>query len=158
MSFKANIKIKIDTLMPSPDEAGDPAEIEPRFRRSRFTDEGEGDVMTRGGIVTVTRMMVAGTFLEISFSKEDPSIVTIRRGGGEAGTPILLVLEEGVRHICLNSSGDASIEVITTCRKLENNIMKTGRLFADYSVELHGFRVEKTAITLELKKHHTEGN
>jgi len=157
MSFKATVKLKVDTQMPDIPGSVDEETGKPPRLRNRFTDVGEGTVSTRSGIVTISRKLITGAFFELSFAKNDPGIITIRRGG-EGSSPVLFVIEENRRHVCLNTSPGGPIEIITTCRKLDNGIMRTGRLAVDYAVELHGFRVEKTVLTLEISKKHTEGN
>ncbi len=157
MSFKAKIKIRVDSQLidftgAKPEGPGE----EPP--RSRFTDIGEGTVRTRGGIVTVSRKLITGASFDLSFAKNDPGIVTIRRGYERNGTPMLLVVEEGRRHICLNSAHGSPIEITTTCRKLDNRIMTTGKIIIEYAVELHGFRVEKTFMTVDINKITAEGN
>ncbi len=154
MSFKAKIKTAYTSVYTTVGSDFPQSSFgQPSMTRRRYSETGDGRVTVKNGIVDIRSAGFPDSGVAISFSKTDPGIVTLQRGRSDlSGIPVLMVLEEGKRHICLNKTPLGNLEVITNCRALSNRITGRGSLSAEYSVEIHGFRLEKTLINVEINK------
>lgn len=148
MSFKVIVKVNIRRRLITPGDEG-----EPETGKENTTGIYEGSVSVRGGCVNVTYSKQDNAICTISFPKADPEIVTVSQKSPTSDEQkIDLVLEKNARHICINGNRNNRLEITTDCRRLDNNIQKNGKMRIDYSVELHGFTVEKTSVFMELRK------
>ena len=148
MGFKATVKCHLVRELTAPNDDGTVSEMD----RENFTGLFEGNVSVHEGIVTIRYEGPDEMLCSFSFSKEEPEILTFTQRFGKENPDMILVLEEGKRHICLNNTGSETLEITTFCHRLHNTVQKNGKLLLSYATELHGFRVEKTLLTLELHK------
>lgn len=89
--------------------------------------------------------------VEVSFTVDEPKLITLRRSS-ETMPPMTLVLEEGVRHVCLCKNKNTTIEMMARAKRIENSFLKDGRVTLEYTVEVNGLRAEKTKMTISLMK------
>ena len=87
----------------------------------------------------------------VSFEVNEPKLITLARRS-EVMPPMMLVLEEGVRHVCLCKSKRTSFEMLARAKRIDNSFLKDGRITLDYAVEVNGLRAEKTKMTISLIK------
>lgn len=88
--------------------------------------------------------------IKISFSKKDASLVALE-GDDTLGMPAVFFLEQGVRHRSVCKAPDGSkIEFTVLTHKLDNNLLRSGRMTIDYSVDICGVRAESTHISLSV--------
>jgi len=148
MGFDVTIKNHMLRELTTPDENGNTNATE----KEDVSGYYEGKVNVRRGIVTVSFNEPDGSLCAVSFPKDEPSIVTISQRFGPVTDSMTMVLEEGRRHISLNRVLFDNIEVTTICHKLSNNLLTTGKLRLSYTIEIHGFRMEKVSLSLEMHK------
>ena len=89
--------------------------------------------------------------VEMSFDVDEPKLITLARRS-ENMPPMMLVLEEGVRHVCLCKNKNTTFEMLARAKRIENSFLKDGRVELDYAVEVNGLRAEKTKIKISLVK------
>jgi uncharacterized beta-barrel protein YwiB (DUF1934 family) len=89
--------------------------------------------------------------VEMCFEVNEPKLITLRRRS-DSMPPMTLVLEEGVRHVCLCKSKSTSIEMMARAKRIDNSFLKDGRVELDYTVEVNGLRAEKTKMRINLIK------
>ena len=88
---------------------------------------------------------------EISFSKSEPDLISFRRGETSFQEPVIVFLEEGKRHRCINKgAGGERIEFTTGTERLENKLLKSGKMTISYFIEVCGVRVESTEIKISV--------
>ncbi len=90
-------------------------------------------------------------FVELSFTAEEPNLITLQRVS-ENMPPFTLVLEEGVRHVCLCKNKTTGIEMMTRAQRINNTFLRNGCVEIDYTVEVNGIRAEKTKMRINLIK------
>jgi len=148
MGFDVTIKNHILRELTSPGEDGKPRATE----KEDVSGYYEGKVTVRRGLVTLSFSEPDGSLCSVTFPKDEPTIVTLSQRFGIVSDSMTMVLEEGRRHISLNRVLFDNVEVTTVCHKLSNNLLSTGKLRLSYSIEIHGFRMEKVSMSLEMHK------
>lgn len=88
-----------------------------------------------------------GSITELSFLKNEPTIVTMTRNGIVSTT---LVFEEGKRYHCIYKTPYMPFEVCVRTVKVDNAILGVGRLLIDYIIEIRGAKAERTKLELQL--------
>lgn len=85
----------------------------------------------------------------ISFSKAEPELIALCRGDNVFHNPVTLFLEEGKRHrcVCKGKNGE-HIEFTVKTFKVDNRLLKSGKLNLDYSIDVCGVRVETSQMTI----------
>lgn len=96
----------------------------------------EGDLTEMGDTTTT-----------ISYQKDTPKLVSITRNGAVKST---LVFEEKTRHITVYETPFMPFEIATYAKRVENDLLSTGKLHMNYSVQIKGANAEQTDITLTL--------
>lgn len=87
-----------------------------------------------------------GATTTVSYSENDPSVVTMLRYGAVSTA---LIFEEGKRHICAYETPYMPFEICVHTRTVSNALtMDGGRIDLDYLVEIHGAKAERTLFSL----------
>ena len=103
------------------------------------------------GRITLKFTSTNGRENEISFSKTDPELISFRRGETEFQDPVTVFLEEGKRHRCVSrGAGGERVEFTTRTERIENRLLKSGKMVLEYSIEVCGVRVEYTNIKISV--------
>lgn len=89
--------------------------------------------------------------VEMSFTVDEPKLITLGRRS-DVMPPMTLVLEEGVRHVCLCKNKSTAIEMMTRAQSINNMFLRDGSIEMDYTVEVNGIRAEKTKMKISLIK------
>ncbi len=90
-----------------------------------------------------------GSTTTISFSKDDPGVVTMLRCGSVSTA---LIFEEGKRHLCAYDTGVVPFELCVFTKSVKNRITEAGgRLELQYLVEIRGAKAEQTQCVLEIR-------
>jgi len=90
-----------------------------------------------------------GTSTMVSFSLEDPTVVSVTRSGA---VRTALVIEKGVRHFCTYETPFANFEICTFGIDTENNMTETGgTIVLNYLIEFRGTLIQHTVLTLRAK-------
>ena len=94
---------------------------------------------------------------EISFVRPESGLITLRRYDPGSRNPFTVVLEENVRHRCIKpgKNGD-KLELITVTERIDNQLMKKGKMFFRFSVEICGVRAERAEFNVEIT--HTDAD
>ncbi len=147
MSFKAVLRLTLRREC-----LADPEEERTAIEKQNTQGIYEADVSVKCGMVNIEYAEPSLGKCRISFPKDDPGIVTLHQEFPGSHDSLTLVVEEGQRHISINRNDGDSLEITTDCRSLQNTILKNGKMRLAYNSELHGFRVEKVAMKIDLKK------
>ncbi len=89
-----------------------------------------------------------GSVTKIGFDLNTPNLVTMLRGGAVSTA---LVFEPHERHICVYNTPFSSFEVCVHTLEVKNELLKSGRLYLDYLIEIHGARTERCQMTLTFR-------
>jgi uncharacterized beta-barrel protein YwiB (DUF1934 family) len=90
-----------------------------------------------------------GSVAVISFSENEPGLVTILRSGI---VNTALVFEAGKRHLCAYNTPFMPFEVCVHTLKIDNRLLDTGRLYIDYVVEIRGADPERCKMSISIKE------
>ena len=90
-----------------------------------------------------------GSTAAITFSLEEPSLVTLMRSGL---VNTALVFEEGKRNICAYNTPFMPFEVCVHAFKIKNKLLTDGTLHIDYAVEIRGADAERCSLTVSVKE------
>ncbi len=129
-----------------------PAEEMPEAGNDSTVTVSDGLMASRAGRVRLTYAEPSGVRVGFSFDREEPGLLMMTREGGSEQGVLMLVFEQGVRHICMNRVDGETFEITTFASRLENRLASSGTLALDYTVELHGVRVERTSIEITAEK------
>ena len=148
MGFSATVRCQLCRELTAPAEQGQKVEVQ----KEDYSGIFEGSVSVQNGIVHVRYEGPDGMRCAVSFAKTDPDIITLNQKYGEDTDTLTLVIEEGRRHISINRTHGEQLEITSLGFRVRNSIQKNGKLLLSYATELHGFRVEKTHLCLEMHK------
>lgn len=154
-------------FLPQNDEEEDEPEGEKSPVRVELVTDGELRV---GSTVDLSWRECSGTggaviSESVSFDRSAPEIVTLKRKHANLSSavldlivnmqspPIVFVLERGRRHVCVcGKPGGGSTEFTVRTFRIENSLLRRGVMLLDYSVEIHGVRVEKTHMVIKIRR------
>ena len=88
-----------------------------------------------------------GSTTAISFSKDNPSLVSMVR---EGSVSTALVFEQGKRHRCAYNTPYMPFEISVHTRRVSNTLLENGVLELDYIIEIRGAKAERTKFRMEL--------
>lgn len=131
------------TTVEEPENETDTMEL---TTEATLTETDDGRIAIRYAETELSGM--EGTDTEISFRRDDPDLVVIRRSGTVRNT---LVLERGKFHTGLYETPIMPLEITTAAWQLENHLtMDGGTLFADYTLRIGTISTARTAMTLRM--------
>lgn len=112
---------------------------------------------SRDGRIILTFMGEESKEIRISFSKKDPGLIALTRSDKIFKNSSTIFLEEGTRRRCVGKSltGD-HLEFTVLTDKVDNRLLKSGRLILDYSIEVCGVRAENSYLNLTVVHDQTE--
>ena len=130
-----------------------PSEIKNLFREllstsTRMTSEGTLRSRKNGRIELIYRDE-GGREMTISFMKSEPTLIALTRGETLFENATTVYLEEGQRHrsISYDLRGER-IEVTVVATKVDNRLLKSGKLNLEYSVYVCGVCAEVTEMNI----------
>ena len=86
-----------------------------------------------------------GSTTAISFSKDNPSLVSMVR---EGSVSTALVFEQGKRHRCAYNTPYMPFELCVHTLKVDNRLMSDKVAFIDYIIEIRGAKAERTKLEI----------
>ena len=89
-----------------------------------------------------------GSVTSVGFQRSDEGLVSMMRTG-----PVrtAFTFEEKKRHFCIYRTPFSSFEVCVYTRRVENALLREGRLHLDYLMEIHGAQAERCRMTVTLR-------
>ncbi len=104
---------------------------------------------SRDGRITLTFKGEDDTEIKISFSKKEPSLIAFERSEPIFKNSSAIFLEEGKRRRCVGKAPDGSrLEFTVLTEKIDNRLLKSGKLILDYAIEVCGVRAENSYLNL----------
>lgn len=112
----------------------------------------EGELSVEDGRVTVsyeeTELTgMAGSTTTLSFDRDNPQLVTMMREG-EVQT--VLVFEQGRQHFCTYQTPYMPFEICVRTYRIVNELLESGFIYLDYTLEIRGARLERNKFTMEI--------
>ena len=87
--------------------------------------------------------------ITVSFSKKDPELIALRQPGVGPDGYSTVFLEEGPKRKCIGKDPRGNrIEFSVTTQKVENKLLKSGKLKLEYMIDICGVRAEISKISL----------
>lgn len=132
-----------------------PSEIKNLFREllsssTRMTSEG---VLRshKNGRIELTYKSDDGRDMTISFMKSEPTLIALTRGETLFENAVTIYLEEGQRHrsVSYDLRGER-IEVTVVATKVDNRLLKSGKLNLDYSLYVCGVCAEVNEMNISI--------
>ena len=89
-----------------------------------------------------------GSVTSIGFDRNNPTLISMMRTG-----PVrtALTFEEGKRHYCVYNTPYSDFEVCVRAVRVENDLLREGRMVLDYVVEIHGAQAEHCKMTITVR-------
>lgn len=132
-----------------------PSEIKKLFRElldssTRMTSEGTLR-SRKNGRIELSYRADDGREMTVSFLKSEPSLVALTRGETLFENAVTIYLEEGQRHrsVSYDLRGER-IEVTVVATKIDNRLLKSGKLNLAYSVYVCGVCAETTEMNVSI--------
>ena len=132
---------------------GAPSEIKNLFRElfsSSTKITSEGILRSRkNGRIELSYKDDERRDITVSFMKNEPSLIAFTRGETLFENATTLYLEEGIRHRSVSTDlcGDR-IEITVMANKIDNRLLKSGKLKLDYSIYVCGACAEINEIDI----------
>lgn len=139
----------------NPSQSGMPTEIKNLFREllnssTRITSEG---VLRsrKNGRIELSYKSDDGRETIISFLKTEPSLIALTRGESLFENAVTIYLEEGQRHrsVSYDLRGER-IEVTVAAERVDNRLLKSGKLVLSYSVYVCGVCAETNEMNISI--------
>lgn len=104
---------------------------------------------SKDGRITLTFNSANGHENTISFSKAEPNLIALCRGEKLFQDAVTIFLEEGKRHRCISSGKDGEhVEFTVRTSKVDNRLLKSGKLNLEYSIDVCGVRAESSQMNI----------
>lgn len=139
----------------NPAQAGIPSEIKNLFKDLLSTSTratSEGILRSRkNGRIELTYKSDDGRDMTISFMKTEPTLIALTRGETLFENAVTIYLEEGQRHrsVSYDMRGER-IEVTVVAEKVDNRLLKSGKLVLNYSVYVCGVCAEINEMNISI--------
>ena len=132
-----------------------PTEIKKLFHEllsSSTRTTSEGILKSRkNGRIELSYKSEDGREMTISFMKNEPSLIALTRGETLFENAVTIYLEEGQRHRSISSDMRGErIEVTVLAGKVDNRLLKSGKLNLEYSVYVCGVCAEITEMNISI--------
>ena len=117
------------------------------------------ELLMEGRLVTTTHRVelvyqeseltgMEGSTTAIGFDRACPEVISMTRSGMVRTG---MVFEAGKRHVCIYHTLFSDFEVCIRTFRVENRILKEGKLYLDYLMEIHGTQTERCRMTVTLR-------
>lgn len=162
MNYDVNVTADIKQTLTNASALDAPSEVKKLLNAAAFTNQvkvfSEGKLRsTREGRIKLTFNSANGRENEISFARSEPGLVALRRGENEFQEAVTVFLEEGERRRCIAKGPTGErIEFTVFASRVENRLLRSGKMTLDYVIEVCGIRAEEMQMTLTVS--HSEKN
>ncbi|MBO5702416.1 MAG: hypothetical protein J6S71_08255 [Clostridia bacterium] len=104
---------------------------------------------TRVGRIVLNFKVEGDREITVSFSKKDPGLISLKqRGAGPDGYSTIF-LEEDTKRKCIGKDPRGNrMEFSVTTQKVENKLLKSGKLKLEYMIDICGVRAEISRLSL----------
>ncbi len=103
----------------------------------------------RDGRITLTFKGSHRRENRISFSKKEPSLIALTRGETMLQEAVTVFLEEGTRRRCIGKGpGGEHLEYTVRTSRVENKLLKSGKLVLEYAIDVCGVCAESTKMSI----------
>ncbi len=118
--------------------------------KSDFKIVSEGTLSSkRDGRITLVYRGSNNRENKISFSKKEPGLIALTRGETIFQDAVTVFLEEGTRRRCITKTpGGEHIEYTVLTLKVENKLLRSGKLVLEYAIEVCGVRAEASRMVI----------
>ena len=137
--LSAELAGELEIALPDEAEAGDDMVI----NTDGILTEEDGRIEFSYEESEITGM--EGSTTAISFSKDNPSLVSMVR---EGSVSTALVFEQGKRHRCAYNTPYMPFELCVHTLKVDNRLMSDKVAFIDYIIEIRGAKAERTKLEI----------
>lgn len=104
---------------------------------------------SKDGRITLTFNSANGRENTISFSKSEPNLIALCRGENTFQDSVTIFLEEGKRHRCVgNGKNGEHVEFTVRTSKVDNRLLKSGKLNLEYSIDVCGVCAESSQMNI----------
>ena len=104
---------------------------------------------TREGRIVLSFKTEGSREITVSFSKKDPGLISLRQPGAGPDGYSTVFLEEGTKRKCISKDPRGNkLEFSVTTHKVENKLLKSGKMKLEYTVEICGVRAESSRLSL----------
>lgn len=104
---------------------------------------------SRDGRIILSFKAANGRDNTISFSKSEPNLIALCRGDTGFQEAVTVFLEEGKRHRCVGNNKDGEhVEFTVRTSKVDNRLLKSGKLNLEYSIDVCGVCAESSQMNI----------
>ena len=155
MHYNVIVTVNIKQQHAAPAPIDMPSEIKNLFRELLNSNTGltsEGTLRSRkNGRIELIYRADDGREMTVSFLKSEPSLVALTRGESLFENAVTIYLEEGRRHrsVSYDFRGER-IELTVVASKVDNRLLKSGKMNLCYSVCVCGVCAEITEMNISI--------
>ena len=97
--------------------------------------------------------------ITVSFSKKDPALIALKHPGTGPDGYSTIFLEEGTKRKCIGKDPRGNkLEFSVTTEKVDNKLLKSGKLKLEYMIDICGVRAEISKLYLTVTHDKTKEN
>ena len=104
---------------------------------------------TRDGRIVLNFKVEGDREITVSFSKKDPGLISLKQPGAGPDGYSTIFLEEDTKRKCIGKDPRGNrMEFSVTTQKVENKLLKSGKLKLEYMIDICGVRAEISRLSL----------
>lgn len=104
---------------------------------------------TRVGRIVLNFKVEGDREITVSFSKKDPGLISLKQPGAGPDGYSTIFLEEDTKRKCIGKDPRGNrMEFSVTTQKVENKLLKSGKLKLEYMIDICGVRAEISRLSL----------
>ena len=153
MQYDVIVKAEISRATPTgalPDMPGQMGALLAQIFTNQTTVLSEGVLRsTRDGRIVLSFKTEGDREITVSFSKKDPGLIALKQPGAGPDGYSTIFLEENTKRKCIGKDPRGNkLELSVNTQKVENKLLKSGKLILEYMIEICGVRAEKSRLSL----------
>ena len=114
---------------------------------------------TRDGRIVLSFKTEGEREIAVSFSKKDPGLISLKQPGAGPDGYSTIFLEEGTKRKCIGKDPMGNrMEFSIPTQKVENKLLKSGKLKLEYMIDICGVRAEVSRLLLTVTHDKTKEN
>ncbi len=153
MQYDVIVKAEMSRATPThalPDMTSQVGALLAEIFSKQITVLSEGTLRsTREGRIRLSFKTEGDREINISFSKKEPGLIALRQPGVGPDGYSTIFLEENTSRKCISKDPHGNkMEFSVSTQKVDNRLLKSGKLKLEYTIEICGVRAEVSRLSL----------